>query len=188
MDERQSWSRSSRRAGSSVEAARLAARGPIEATIEKTARQHLAELERHVPVELTDPRRVVLRDGTTLADAIERRAVESVFAWPEWTRLFGAVREGVISTETCDPYAPVFDDEEDEEDGGVEYGLPGTTSVFAERFAQTVVGLAIGMPSSRHGRRSSTGSGGPTWGWNRCRAAACPHRRSRPGAAAGAVR
>lgn len=126
-----------RRDSTGAEAARLAARAPVESLIDAIGRQ-LADLERRVAPELIDPRQVRLRDGATLAEAIEQRAVEDVFTWPEWTRLFESVRETVIVPQAREA-VPDFDDEDDEDDtpgGGTD--LPATTGEFAERFARTV--------------------------------------------------
>jgi len=118
----------------SAEAESRAAREPVELLLE-AVRQQLGDLKDRAANELGDPRHVRLPDGTSLAEAVERRAVDEVFSWPEWSRLFEAVQDGVIASRIVDPHPLPFDDDDDEDPV---LGLPVTTSEFAQRFAHAV--------------------------------------------------
>lgn len=121
------------RAGADPDTTRRAARGPIEGLLE-SVRQQLTALEERVPLEIADPRRIRLPNGTPLAAAIEQRAVETVFAWPEWSALFEAVQGGVVTAQEVDPDEFLFPGQ----DAMSTSELPESTTEFADRFAETV--------------------------------------------------
>lgn len=111
----------------------LAARQPVTLLM-TDASSALAEMATRAKAELTDPRRLTLPTGRTLAVTVEEQVVDDVFSWPEWRRLFHAVKDRLVklpssnSTGLQVPGIPKTSSSD----------LPGSTAVFAERFELTV--------------------------------------------------
>ena len=120
-----------RRDRSGEELARQAARQPVDDMLD-AVRQHLTGLRTRARLELADPREVRLADGMSLVEAVRGRAVDEVFSWPEWDRLFRAVSDQSIAVRAASRHAVFFDDDDD--DGPTTDAPASATDEFAIRF------------------------------------------------------
>ena len=123
--------------GASTVAARAAKRLPVE-TLMADVGVALRELQERAATDLPDPARFLVGPEQTLATAVAEHAVDEVFSWPEWDRLFDAVDDRIVRIPKGAKYTRGIP----ELRRGTRMDLPRSTAEFLERFEQAVEACA----------------------------------------------